>query len=164
MTKCELAKALHLSSQVISDAIAQVEADRPGFLPRDLRKLSFNKKEMIEICRHIKYISEIELIMLSETVFKDPEHRRPLSKERIKDEEFIEKQKKNRKIHVCGNCKCLIGRSEVGETSKLYPFCTYYDRYMKHMRVLKDGRSVKANIYEDNCENWVRGEPRIWNK
>lgn len=164
MTRTELAKCLHVESYELGKIINKINSEKPGFFPANLKGLSFNVREMTEICRHIPHISELELQMLVESVFEEPANRRELSRKKLEENDFIERQKKDRSIHVCGNCKCLIGRSKVGKSSKLYPFCMYFDRYFSSMRVNRNGKITKANLYEDNCEEWIRGKPREWNR
>ena len=165
MTRGELAKYLGVYDCDISHAVTELLKENPDALPKQNRKISLNAKELSDVCRHVNGISELQLILLEETVFKDPDVRHPcrtIGEYIDGNEEFIERQKNDKSIHVCGNCAYCIGKSRIGKTSRVLPYCSFYEKFVYSFRVEKDGKEVMANVFEDGCETWIRGEPRLW--
>lgn len=159
MTRKEIAEYLGIGLDSVSDAINEIIRANPKYFKGSIHGKSFRSSQILEICSHINGVNELHLQILKEKL-KDPETNRIIYIDG--NEKFIEMQSKNKKIRACGNCSFCIGKSMVGKTSALYPYCSFYERFIHSLRVNRNGKYFKARLFEDCCETWSRGEPRLW--
>lgn len=158
MTKKELASFINMKEPRVSNAIA--ELNELGIIPVRKRTFSYSRKDTINICRHLG-CSEIEIALLDEHL-KETVTRSDIYIDG--NEEFISRQERNRSIHTCGNCSYCIARSKVGLDSTTRPYCSFYEKFIRNMKVEVRGKIRNADLFKDGCETWRRGAPRLWKK
>ena len=174
MTRKELMTLLGYSTlYTVSMAVTKAKAIMPSIEIKSkydpYAEVSFSKEEIICIASCIEPpLNPIELELVSDNYIEHDktyiQHRDPYIKG---TKEFMERYKDPAKRHgmkCCDCCAYCTGKSRAGKTTKLFPFCKFYNKFISRMKVVKNGKEVTANIFVDRCQSFIRGEPILFKK
>lgn len=171
MTRYELADFLGYSTMSqVSLAVTKAKKEMPSIEHKSMydpySEVSFSRDEIMCIARHIEPpLNELQLELVKEHYIEHDvtyvQHRQFYIDG---TEKFLENYKRpeyRKEKKVCACCTYLCGKSRAGKTAKIFPYCTFYDKFISRMTVIKRGKEVKANIFMDGCASFVRTEGNI---
>ena len=127
----------------------------------------YTKEEIIAICQHLKPpLNELQIeIVLDNYSTTGKKYINKVSPYKKGTETFLKRYEHYKKdCKACACCIYLIGKSYRTGSGKLYPFCTFYNRFAAVMKVTKYNKETEVNIFKDRCPSFVRGKPKIFEK
>lgn len=72
-------------------------------------------------------------------------------------EEFLKKYERNpKRCRCCSTCIFLQARSIAHETSRLHPYCIFYGKFTRSIKVERRHKKTPANIFVDRCPSYQK--------
>lgn len=167
MTRKELADFLGYSTLCqVSLAVTKAKKIMPSIAIKDKRDpyalVSFSKDEILCIasCIEAPRLNPIQIELVGDNYI--PHEKTYLQKRSIYIdgmEKFVERyqiRKKRKKMKCCASCAYCTGKSLASVTTKKFPYCTFYEKFIRYMRIEKFGKLRAPNIFVDKCGTYKR--------
>jgi hypothetical protein len=179
MTRMELADMLGCSESSLHPAIKKAKERMPSIAAKinfdGFVETSFTVDEIECICRSFEpAMNELQIQLVRENYINHGVTYIQKRETWLKGtDDFVKRAKKCRSIKACANCAYCCGKSKRGTSSKLYPYCKFYDRFIAGIKVPykhKNRNGVvkefvrQADIFKDKCDSWWRGEIQYFKK
>lgn|GEM_PF-4277263 len=171
MTRKELAALIdtNYGDSMVSSAVQQAAKEMPSIAEKFTHNLhiqsSFTKEEILFICTFIRpKLNPVQIALIEDNYIEHDTH---FIKEKRKiyisgTEKYLEKLRKSPKFQSCANCIYLKGKSIRSGTTKLVPFCSFYNRYIHMIKIELKNRTRQADIFKDKCQTYRHGEVKLF--
>lgn len=123
---------------------------------------SFSKDEIVCIasCLDVPKLNPIQLELVADNYI--PHEKTYLQKRSLYIdgmEKFAERYKdreKRKHMKCCASCAYCTGKSLATLTTKKYPYCTFYEKFIRYMRIMKYSKLRAPDIFHDKCQTYRR--------
>ena len=170
MTKQELTDLIgYESPRLVEYAIENSKTLFPGIVSEKKKNnfliQDYTKEEIECICKSFPNpMNELQIeLILDNFTSTGKKYIDTIPKYKKGTEEFLKTY--NKKHHkACGSCIYLIGKSYRTGSGKLYPFCTFYNRFLSTIKITKRNKEQPVDMFKDHCSSYVKGKPKIFEK
>lgn len=170
VTRNELKHFMDVSDSSMSLAFMAAKKEMPSIkekqFPGNGLEVSYTLEEILCIARNFyPPLNEIQIEIIKDAYIP---HSKTFLRKRSQyiegTEKFLERYadpKKRKTMKCCASCAYLRGRTILCGTTKLFPYCSFYEKFLFTVNIKKRGKMVKADIFKDKCKTYIRTQTDI---